>query len=156
VRYAMAYHRALHDLSAAEGVEVHARVGIHLGEVILRANSSGEVARGAKPIEVEGLAKPVAARLMSVGLAGQTLLSSGAYELAQRGAVGQEDAQGLMWLAHGHYLLQGVERPLDIFEVGAPGIAPLTAPPDSGKVHRLGSGEHGVASSGASARAAPS
>src|SRR4029453_4683529 len=46
-RYALAYHRALADLALS------ARVGIHVGQVILRANMPEEIARGAKPLEVE-------------------------------------------------------------------------------------------------------
>ena len=48
------------------GLEIAARVGIHLGEVHLRRNAPRDVARGAKPLEVEGLAKPTAARLMAL------------------------------------------------------------------------------------------
>jgi hypothetical protein len=32
-------------------------VAIHLGEVVLRENAAADIARGAKPLEVEGLAK---------------------------------------------------------------------------------------------------
>src|SRR5207237_397059 len=60
VGYALAYHRALKTLPTP----VTARVGLHVGPVILRENAAEDVARGAKPLEVEGLAKPVAARVM--------------------------------------------------------------------------------------------
>src|ERR1035438_8067350 len=58
VGYALAYHRSL----AALPMPLKARVGLHVGPVTLRENSAQDVARGAKPLEVEGLAKPTAAR----------------------------------------------------------------------------------------------
>ena len=44
--------------------------------VTLRENAPEDVARGAKPVEVEGLAKPLAARVMSLARGGQTLLTT--------------------------------------------------------------------------------
>ena len=52
VLYALAYHRAQRELSAAAGVELASRVGIHLGEVYLTRNPADDVARGAKSLEV--------------------------------------------------------------------------------------------------------
>ena len=72
VGYALAYHRAL----AALEVPLKARAGLHIGAVSLRQNSAADVALGAKLLEVEGIAKPVAARVMSVALGGQTLLTA--------------------------------------------------------------------------------
>ncbi len=136
VLYALSYHRALRRL-ASEGPALESRVGIHLGEVVLWENSPEDVARGAKPVEVEGLAKPMAARLMSLAAGGQTLLTRGAFDLARRGAVGEmADHRDLSWLAHGGYLFKGVDEPTEVFEVGAPGTALLEAPGDSEKVRR--------------------
>ena len=42
------------------------RVGIHLGEIVVRKNSDEDVARGANAVEVEGLAKAFTARLMAL------------------------------------------------------------------------------------------
>lgn len=136
--YALAYHDALRELGAAEGVELAARVGIHFGEVFLWENTPGDVRKGAKPLEVEGLAKPVAARLMSGARGGQTLLTTTAYELARR-AARQEPELGsdrVEWEGHGRYRLQGVETPVEVFEVGRRGMAPFVRPRDSAKVHR--------------------
>ncbi len=142
VLYALAYHRSLARLSGELRVELAARVGVHLGEVFLRYNSPEDVARGAKPLEVEGLAKPLTARLMSVARPRQTLLTQGAFDLARRAAVGTELAgEQLSWLAHGSYRLKGVDEPVDIFETGVEGVAPFVAPGDSEKVHRAAEGE---------------
>jgi class 3 adenylate cyclase len=66
VSYALAYHRGLTALPVA----LRARSGLHFGPVILRENSAADVERGAKPLEVDGLAKPTAARVMSLARGG--------------------------------------------------------------------------------------
>lgn len=139
VSFALAYHRGLQQLSERLDVTMAARVGIHLGEVHLVRNSPSDVARGAKPLEVEGLAKPFTARLMSASLGRQTLLSRGAFDLARRSAVGQAALGGLTWLSHGAYTLKGVDEPVELCEVGAEGEAPLRPPVDTEKVKRVSS-----------------
>ncbi len=145
VRYALSYHKALADLSRskqAKGVDLSARVGIHFGEVVLRRNSRQDIARGAKPLEAEGLAKPTAARMMSLAGGRQTLLTRSAFDLSRRSAVGEEDgSEKLRWLAHGGYLFKGVREPVEVFEVGVEGFAPLRAPEGSEKVARVLSGD---------------
>ncbi len=137
IRYALAYHRALASLSEDVGIELAARAGIHLGEVYVYENSPEDVARGAKPLEVEGLAKPMAARLMSLAQGRQTLLTRGTYDLARRAAVNAgEDTSQLEWRSHGPYTFKGVADPIDVFEVGVSGLSPLTPPPGSAKVRR--------------------
>jgi predicted ATPase/class 3 adenylate cyclase/Tfp pilus assembly protein PilF len=122
VTYALAYHRALVDL------ELAARAGLHVGPVILTENAPTDVARGAKPLEVDGLAKPTAARVMSVARGGQTLLTE-----AARHALGETP---LRVESHGHWRMKGVSEPMELFEIGA-GNAPFQPPPDGGKVYRV-------------------
>ncbi|MES2101530.1 MAG: tetratricopeptide repeat protein [Pseudomonadota bacterium] len=137
VGYALAYHHAL----AGHELPFKARAGIHLGPVSLRPNPADDVARGAKPVEVHGIALPIAARVMSVALGGQTLLSADA-RLAlgvptQR--VGPHDSP-LRVVSHGHWRLHGVADPIELFEVGEAdhhGEAPFAAPPDGAKVYRV-------------------
>ncbi len=138
VRYALAYHTALSDLASQVGASISARAGIHLGEVVLRANVPKDVALGAKPVEVDGLAKHTAARVMSLAGAKQTLLTRGPFDLARRASVGEPAVdEKLQWLAHGQYRFKGVTEPMEVFEVGMAGVAPLTAPPDSEKAGRV-------------------
>ena len=99
VRYALGYHRALADLSQTEqakGVELSARVGIHFGEVILRRNLPQDIARGAKPVEAEGLAKPTAARMMS--LAGTSLWSLSVTYMRRNGPTASQIARAALSL----------------------------------------------------------
>ncbi|MEM7582808.1 MAG: protein kinase [Acidobacteriota bacterium] len=143
VGYALTYHRMLASLSQELGVYLQARAGIHLGEVMLHQNAAGDVARGAKPIEVEGIAKPTTARIMSLAVGHQTLLTRAAFDLARRSAVGTVLQAGpVSWQAHGLYRFKGVDEPLEIFEVGAVGAAPLSMPQDTEKAHRILAGAH--------------
>lgn len=125
VGYAQAYHRAL----AALPVPLRARAGLHVGPVLLRENAAADVLRGAKPLEVDGLAKPTAARVMAIARGGQTLLSAEA-----RAALGTPD--GCRLDSHGHWMMKGLSAPVEIFEVGPPEQLP-TAPPDGDKVYRV-------------------
>lgn len=137
VRYAQGYHEALAALGEGEGLVLEARVGVHVGEVYLRQNPAEDVARGAKPLEVEGLAKAQAARLMSLAVGRQTLLGATAFDLARRAAVdGSLGERPLAWVAHGAYLLKGIEEPVQVFEVGVAGFSRLHPPPDSDKARR--------------------
>jgi len=124
VAYALAYHAAL----AALPVPLKARAGLHVGAVILRENTAADVARGAKPLEVDGLAKPTAARVMSLARGAQTLLTAEA----------RDDLGKSEWKlqSHGHWQVKGVAEPIELFEVGAP-AARFAAPSDSEKVFRV-------------------
>lgn len=122
--YALAYHQAI---SALE-VPLRARAGLHVGPVILRENSAADVALGAKSVEVEGMAKPIAARVMSLALGRQTLLTADA-----RKAMGDTN---LRIQSHGFWRMKGVSEPMELFEAGdaASGFA---APPDGEKAYRV-------------------
>jgi hypothetical protein len=87
-------------------------------------------------MEVEGLAKHAAARIMSLAAGGQILLSESAYTFARRGAVGA-DAGDIDWESHGLYSLKGVEQPVQVYEVGRVGVAPFVAPVESPKAYRI-------------------
>lgn len=137
VDFALRYQQALRHFSSSEGSTLTARVGIHVGELMTWSNTDHAVAAGAKPLEVEGLAKPVAARLMSLALPGQILISSMAQSLAQRAqAELGERTHRLRWMVHGRYRFKGVPAPLLVHEVGEVGFAPLVEPPSGQKVWR--------------------
>jgi predicted ATPase/class 3 adenylate cyclase len=128
VQYASAYHRALATLP----VPLKARAGLHVGHVILRENPPEDVTRGAKQLEVDGLAKPTAARVMSLARGGQTLLTAEAREDL---ACFPQPA-GLHVGSHGHWVVKGLADPIELFEVGDDPSS-FAAPPDSEKVHRV-------------------
>jgi predicted ATPase/class 3 adenylate cyclase len=127
VAYALDYHRALATLP----VPMKARAGLHVGQVSIRAASDDDVALGAKPFEVDGVSKPLAARVMSTALGGQTLLT--------RAAADALGATPLHIVNHGHWSVKGLPEPLELLEIGDPaaGVAPFEPPPDSAKVWRV-------------------
>ncbi|HEV7490449.1 MAG TPA: putative peptide modification system cyclase [Rhodanobacteraceae bacterium] len=138
VAFALAYQRSLRQLDdLATKVHLRARVGIHVGDVIAWDNAPEDIAKGAKPFEVEGLVKPITSRLMGLALPGQILLSGVAYQLAHRAQEELGDqATTALWRTHGRYRFKGLPDPIAVFEVGEQDIAPLKAPPWSGKAHR--------------------
>ena len=123
------YHRMLTTLP----VPLRARAGMHLGPLTLRENSEAEVALGAKPTEVVGIAKAMAARLMALALGGQTLASPSAHQ-----ALREDGALAGPWrsVSHGHWRLKGMEGVLEIFEVGDAHCA-FVPPADSEKSQRM-------------------
>lgn len=125
-RFALAYHEAIADLA------LDARVGIHVGPVTLRENAPEDIARGAKRIEVEGIAKPLAARVMALACGGQTLMSAPA-----RGALGDNLPEPTEIESHGFYRLKGVEEPVEIFELGIRDSSPFAPPADVDKAYRV-------------------
>ncbi len=135
--FAIDYARGLAETGKLRSMDIKVRAGLHVGEVLTWRNSEESVRVGAKPIEVEGLAKPTAARLMSMARPGQILLSAVAEPLAHRAAreLG-ERGQNLIWKSLGRWRFKGVPEPQEIFEVGEPGLAPLRAPPNSPKAWR--------------------
>ena len=123
--YAHAYHLGLTRLQLA----MVARAGLHVGPVVLRQNSPDDVARGAKPWEVDGIAKPTVARVMAIARGGQTLLTPEA-----RLALGEGAAPRIE--SHGHWVLKGVAEPVELFEAGDE-RTDFLAPPDGDKAYRV-------------------
>lgn len=137
--FALDYVRGLRDL----GRDLHlklplqARAGLHVGEVLAWENSADAVRMGAKQLEVEGLAKPLAGRLMALARPGQILLSATAEPLAHRAAreLG-ERGELLVWKSYGRWRFKGIPEAQEIFEVGEPGLAPLRMPAHTPKAWR--------------------
>jgi putative peptide modification system cyclase len=135
--FALDYVRALRELGQARGLPLQARAGLHVGEVVTWNNSDAAMEAGAKSLEVEGLAKPLAARLMQLARPGQILLSAVAEPLAHRAAreLG-ERGERLLWKSYGRWRFKGVPQAQEIHEVGEVGIAPLRMPRGDGKAWR--------------------
>ena len=132
IAFALGYHARLSTFE----LPLRARVGVHMGPVLLRVNSAADTAQGATPFEVDGVALPVAARVMAAALAGQTLLSAAAHQ-----ALGFTVHRTL---SHGHWRFKGLAEPVEVYEIGAE-HAPFIPPPDSAKAYRVvRSDEHWV------------
>jgi predicted ATPase/class 3 adenylate cyclase/Tfp pilus assembly protein PilF len=126
VEFALDYHALLGTLG------LRARCGLHVGPVTLRENAADEVARGAKRFEVEGLAKPLAARVMALAGGGRTLLTRAALD-----ALHERLPESRQIRCHGHYQLKGIAAPAEIFEVGLRDTVPMEGPADGDKAWRV-------------------
>ncbi|TXH66066.1 MAG: putative peptide modification system cyclase [Thermomonas sp.] len=135
--FALDYVRGLRDLGREHRQPLQARAGLHVGEVLVWENSVDAVRLGAKSLEVEGLAKPLAGRLMALARPGQILLSTTAEPLAHRAAreLG-ERGELLVWKSYGRWRFKGVPESQEIHEVGEPGLAPLRMPSHTPKAWR--------------------
>jgi WD40 repeat protein/class 3 adenylate cyclase len=132
VRFALRFQQELRDMAWGE-VLLATRLGIHLGEV------SDITAAG--HTDLIGSAANLASRIMSVGLGGQILLSrapfdEGRLHVSAHPPSRDGEAPALEWLAHGPYRFNGYEEPIEVFEVGAKGHAPLIPPLDAEKAKR--------------------
>ncbi|HUP07642.1 MAG TPA: tetratricopeptide repeat protein [Caldimonas sp.] len=129
VGQALGFARAYNQALAGLAVPLSSRTGLHFGPVTLRHNNAADIALGAKPIEVDGLAKPIAARVMALATGGQILLTADA-----RAALAAEE--GLQIQSHGHWSIKGIAEPIELFEAGEVG-AVLAPPPDGEKGYRV-------------------
>ncbi|MGQ0627087.1 MAG: protein kinase domain-containing protein [Phycisphaerales bacterium] len=113
------------------------RTGIHVGEAMEVAGHRGQP-------DVIGFAVDTAARIMSLAMPGQILLTRTAFDdarqyirtAAQTSVGSTGESVDTRWLAHGAYLIKGTDEPMEVYEVGTIGKAPLRAPPDSEKAKR--------------------
>ncbi len=135
--FALDYVRGLRDLGREHNQPLQARAGLHVGEVLVWENSADAIRVGAKSLEVEGLAKPLAGRLMALARPGQILLSATAEPLAHRAAreLG-ERGELLVWKSYGRWRFKGVPEGQEVYEVGEPGLAPLRMPAHTPKAWR--------------------
>lgn len=144
VRFALLFQHAMR-VEPWGTAPLKTRVGIHAGEV-----SDIETLGQA---DVVAPAADMAARIMSLALGGQILLTRTPFDEARHFLREHPPIPGgngaplpaLRWLAHGPYRAKGADDALDVFEVGADELAPLMPPPDSGKVKRaIRAGEEDV------------
>ncbi|MDB5321929.1 MAG: hypothetical protein JWN40_3560 [Phycisphaerales bacterium] len=112
------------------------RVGLHLGEVDQHTNAINEQEK------FVGSAIDLASRVMSLARGGQILLTRAVFDAARQIVrehpvpAPMTPAPPLQWMAHGPYMFKGATEPMDVFEVGAEGSAPLAPPPDTEKAKR--------------------
>ncbi len=125
VSFVVAYRTLAEEAEDSDRV----RLGLEVTEVVLRARLTGEPGSGA--IALDGAAAPMARSLVALALPGQTLLSGLACHLARKAGRTVDGGEGLSWLSHGRYRLSGHEEPVEVFEVGVEGLAPLAAPASS-------------------------
>jgi hypothetical protein len=117
-------------------IKINTRIGLHVGIVAEVTQHELDVMVGAKPVELEGVAKNIAARTMSLCQAGQVLLTEEAFKHIKSRTNGFTP-KGTRYVCVGLYRFKGVREPQTIYAVGVR-IESLQPPPGSEKVKRLG------------------
>jgi len=140
VNYALAYNQALAELSQDLNVPVRARAGLDFGEVEIPRDIPETGERPFISSDTPLKTSPIPLRLMMAALEGQILLTKPVYQqvLRENGARLPPEA---VWVEHGRYRIQEAEEPVEIVEIGIPGVSPLRSPEDSEEVRRLVSSE---------------
>jgi len=106
--------------------------GINMGEVMENEGPDGKDG----PPRVEGLAVDTAARIQSLALPGQILMSNAVFNSARQRLSGSQIDAPMCWEAHGAYLFKDFDDFIPIAEVGIEGFSPLKPPPGNKKVQR--------------------
>ena len=111
--------------------KIETRLGIHIGEVVMMDMAGRK--------DIVGLSADIAARLMSLAVGGQILLTDAAFNNARQYVNRTPEILGgtLKWIAHGRYLFKGADDPMEVYEVGVENWFPLRQPADSEKVKRV-------------------
>lgn len=106
------------------------RIGVHLGEVTESTSPDGAV-------HVKGLAVDIAARIQSLAMPGQILMSTAVQNSARQRLGVETLGRPVVWQAHGTYTFKGFEEPMEIREAGVAGVAPMRAPESGEKARRV-------------------
>ncbi len=133
VKSALLFQMFLRD-SEWERETPKVRIGIHQGQLEeLQMDTLS-------PGKLVGMPVNIAARVMGLAQPGQILMTRAVYDDARHFVLehpvaepGSTSPPRIQWLSHGHYLFKGNEESIEVFEVGATGLAPLTAPPSTEK-----------------------
>ena len=115
--------------------KLNARIGVHVGECALSSNRLIDVEAGAKVIELDGIAKPITARIMSLADSGQILMSLDARRACEF-RLNAFTPKGTEFKNVGVYMLKGVKTPVSISAVGTQ-IDQLRTPKNKAKVKRV-------------------
>ncbi len=108
------------------------RVGMHLGEIVVRKRNDG----GKKTEDLFGLQVSEAARVMSVARGDQVFCTRAVFDNA-RGALKGRPIDGVgeaIWINYGAFLLKGSENPVELCEIGSADVAVFKAPETNDKV----------------------
>ena len=108
------------------------RVGIHLGEIVVKKLERG----GRESEDLFGLQVSEASRVMSLARGNQIYCTRAVFDSARSSLRGRSRIGGcgkLKWATYGFFELKGSPEPLDICEVGEKDFAPLVPPETNDK-----------------------
>ena len=120
---ALEVQRALAAHEWPAGAAVLVRIGVHTGQAVLAGDG------------YTGVAVHRAARICAVARGGQVLISQAAQAVVED----EEEEFGFTLVDAGEYRLKGLDRPVRLFQLAAPGLDPVpaarAAPAAAGGVH---------------------
>ncbi len=116
-------------------IKLGARIGVHWGKVVEVKQDELHTMAGAKSVELEGLAKNISARTMSLCRAGQVLLTAEAMK-AVKGRTNTFTPRGTRYALAGEYRFKGVRKTQIVYTVGST-IEALQPPPSSEKAKKV-------------------
>jgi WD40 repeat protein/serine/threonine protein kinase/class 3 adenylate cyclase len=133
VQFALLLQARLRILSQERGVRAQDRIGIHVGEVVIKGEEAS-----AGPKDLYGIQIDTCSRVMSLAKAGQILMTRSVFDSARQVLKGEDiqEVGRLEWLHHGPYLLKGLDEPVEICEVRERGQEVLGPPGTSDKAQR--------------------
>lgn len=125
-----------YQLTIPPQTKLNTRIGIHWAKIVEVTQDDLYVGVGAKRIELEGLAKNITARTMSVCGPGQVLLTREAMR-AVKSRTNLFTPNNTRYACVGLYRFKGVKEPQELYAVGTT-IGSLQPPPSGEKVKRIG------------------
>jgi serine/threonine protein kinase/WD40 repeat protein len=125
LRCGLEFQSKLFEQKLSETLKVS--IGIHVGEIEAGSKDGSKTGGPMRP----ATAIDTAAWVMGLAQPGQILLTSGAFNSARQQLTSAPGGVAIEWLAHGPYLFEGLDNPLEIFEAGIRGVSLLSAPADT-------------------------
>jgi class 3 adenylate cyclase len=128
VAFALKLQGALREARQQEPRMPLVRIGLHLGEIVVRHHDDG----GKRTEDLFGLQVSEAARVMSLARGDQIYCTRAVFENARSSLKGRsiDGVADVQWREHGNFELKGSENLVDVCEVGDAAHAPLE-PPES-------------------------
>ena len=130
VNFSLMYHKTIPLRTTLKS-----RIGIHWGEIIEVQQDDKFIDAGAKRIELEGITKNTAARIMSLAAGGQICLSTQAFEKVKN-RPNVFTPKNTRYACAGVYKLKGISKPIDVYMVGL-SIESLQPPKNTDKVKKI-------------------
>lgn len=121
-------------------IKLRARIGMHWGRVVEVYQHEIYVDAGAKRVELEGVAKSIAARTMSVAYPSQILMTKEAHDALQK-SIRLRLPKDVRVACVGVYRFKGVSEPQALYAI-SDDYKYLQPPPGNDKVVRLGGPKH--------------
>lgn len=130
VQFALNFQRGLEGMESPEAIRC--RVAMHRGPSY-KVVGSPPVPGNYKYV---GAAVDLAFKIMRAAEGRQILVTREVYDAVH--ATSESLLEGAVpeWRAHGAYYFKGLADPVDLFEIGVSGFAPLTAPRDASDIQR--------------------